>query len=132
MLESDDKVVGKPHDDHIAPGLPPSPAVYPKIEHVVKIDVGQQRRNHRPLARPRLTNRDDPVLQDTRLQPLLDEADDALVTDALPDETDQPILTDRIEKGANICVQMKFTFFVVIPTASASIASCGLRPGRNP
>ena len=59
---------------------------------------------------PRLTNRDDPVLQDTRLQPLLDEADDALVTDALPDETDQPILTDRIEKGANICVQNEVHF----------------------
>jgi hypothetical protein len=43
MLETDDKVVGIPHNDRVTLGLSPSPAVDPQIEHVVHVDVGEQR-----------------------------------------------------------------------------------------
>ena len=43
VLESDDKVVGIAHDDHIARGLAPSPARGPEVEGVVQVDVGKQR-----------------------------------------------------------------------------------------
>ena len=43
VLEADDEVVGIPHDDHVARGLAPSPALGPEIENVVQVDVGQQR-----------------------------------------------------------------------------------------
>src|SRR6516225_497132 len=105
VLETDDEVVGVPHNDHIALGLAPSPAVGPQIEHVVHIDVGEQRRNYRALSRSHLTYRDDPVLQDTRLQPFADETDDALVADAVLHEPDQPILADRIEEGRHIGIE---------------------------
>src|SRR5437868_15474495 len=71
----------------------------------MQVDVGKERRDHRPLSSPQVTDRDDPVFQDTRLQPLSDETDDALVADAVLHETDQPILADRIEKGADISVK---------------------------
>jgi hypothetical protein len=37
--------VGIAHDDHVARGLVPSPAVGPQIESVVQVDVGEQRRD---------------------------------------------------------------------------------------
>jgi hypothetical protein len=67
-----------------------SPAVGPQIEDVVQVDVGQQRRDHRPLRGPLVTRRNDPILQDARLQPFLDQADDARVTDPMLDEANQP------------------------------------------
>src|SRR5205823_4135770 len=35
------------HDDHVAPGLLPSPALSPKVEAVMQVDIGEDRRNHR-------------------------------------------------------------------------------------
>ena len=43
VLEADDDVVGIPHDDHVARGFAPSPALGPEIEHVMQVDVGEQR-----------------------------------------------------------------------------------------
>src|SRR4030081_2714484 len=74
----------------------PPPALGPQIEHVVQVDVGEQRRNHRALPRPLLTDRDDPVLQHARPQPFLDQADDAWITDAMLDKADQPTLADFV------------------------------------
>ena len=61
VREANDYVVGIPHNHHSARGLAPSPALGPQIEHVVQVDVGEQRRNHRALPRSLLTDRDDPV-----------------------------------------------------------------------
>src|SRR5215467_3403350 len=60
VLESDDEIVGIAHDDHVARGLTPSPALSPEIEDVVQVDVGKKRRCHRPLPGPLVTNRHDP------------------------------------------------------------------------
>ena len=43
VLETDDDVVGVAHDDHVALGLAPSPALGPEVEDVVQVDVGKQR-----------------------------------------------------------------------------------------
>jgi site-specific DNA recombinase len=61
--------------------------------------------DHRPLTRPRLAHADDPVLQDPRLQPFLDQAEDALVADPVFQEPDQPILADRVEEAPDVGVQ---------------------------
>ena len=34
-------VVGIAHDDHVARGLAPSPALGPQVEHVVQVDIGK-------------------------------------------------------------------------------------------
>src|ERR1700730_17957384 len=49
--------------------------------------------------RPCLAARRGPILEDTRPQPFADEADDASVADAVFHESDEPILTDRIERS---------------------------------
>ena len=42
VLKTNNKVIGIPHNDHIALGLVLPPAVGPKVEHVVHVDVGEQ------------------------------------------------------------------------------------------
>jgi hypothetical protein len=43
MLETGHQIIGVAHDDHVAPGLAPSPAFSPQIEYVVQIDVAEER-----------------------------------------------------------------------------------------
>src|SRR5580704_3508363 len=105
VLETDDEVVGIAHDDHVARGLAPSPAFGPQIEGIVQVDVGEQRRDHRSLPRSPVACRHDPVFQDAHLEPFLDQADDALVADPMPDETDEPVMVHRVEEAADIGVQ---------------------------
>jgi site-specific DNA recombinase len=45
-----------------------------------------------------VTNRHDPVFQDARLQPFLDQADDAPVADPVFQEKDQSFLADLVEE----------------------------------
>lgn len=52
VLEAHDQIVGVAHDDHVALGFAPPPLLRPKVEDVVQVDVGQQRRDHRALRRP--------------------------------------------------------------------------------
>src|SRR5215470_4118021 len=52
VLESDDEIVGIAHDDHVARGLTPAPALGPEIEDVVQVDVGKKRRCHPPCPVP--------------------------------------------------------------------------------
>ena len=49
VFETDHDVIRVADDDHVARGLAPSPALGPEIERVVQVDVGQKRRDHRPL-----------------------------------------------------------------------------------
>src|SRR5262245_48203264 len=43
VLETDDDVVRVAHENHVARGLAPSPALGPEVEHVVQVDVGKKR-----------------------------------------------------------------------------------------
>ena len=59
--------------------------------------------------------RHDPVFEDARLEPLLDQADDAWVADPVLDEADQPISTDFIEERSDIGVQYEVHFLAGDP-----------------
>jgi hypothetical protein len=43
MLKPQHEIIGIPHDDHLAAGVPRPPLLDPQIEHVVQVDVRQQR-----------------------------------------------------------------------------------------
>ncbi len=47
------EVVGEAHDDHVTVRVLPSPLLGPQVEHIVQIDVRQQRRCTAALGRPR-------------------------------------------------------------------------------
>ena len=59
---------------------------------------------YRPLTRPPLVYGHDPVFEDARLQPFLDQADDALVADPMFQEANQPFLADRSEEVPDVGV----------------------------
>src|SRR5271166_5152084 len=43
ILEADGQIVCVSNDDHVALSFPPSPALSPKIEAVMQVDVGKER-----------------------------------------------------------------------------------------
>src|ERR1700678_87885 len=61
-LEAEDDVVRIAEDDHLASRTLLAPDVHPEIEHIVEIDIGKERRNHRPLRSTRLRVRPFPFL----------------------------------------------------------------------
>jgi hypothetical protein len=67
----------------------------------------------------------------TRLQPFADQADDALVADAVLHEPDKPIFAES-KNAAKSTAKTKFTRLVEIPTTNASSASRFPRFRRNP
>src|ERR1700733_13544234 len=105
MLETDDEIVCVPHDDHVARGLAMSPSVGPEVEHVVKVHVRKKRRNHRALPRARVTHREPPVSQPPPLKPFLDQVDHASISNPMLQETNQPLLVDRIKEASEVRVK---------------------------
>ena len=95
-----DDIVRVAHDDHVAGGFPLSPAFGPEVEAVVQVDIRKQRRDDRPLPGSPFTDSHDLIFENARLQPFLDQADDAAVADPVFNEPDQPFLADHIEEGA--------------------------------
>ena len=104
VLEAEDCVVGVAYDDHVAPRLAPSPAFGPQVEDIVQVDVGQQRRNRRSLPRPQRRDLDPSLIENARLQPFLNQAENALVADAMFEEPGEPFLAHRIEQLRNVGV----------------------------
>jgi hypothetical protein len=84
VLKAYDEVVGIAHNDHVARGLAPSPALGPQVEHVVQVDIGKEWRDYRALPGSPVTDVHDPVFQHARLEPFLDQAQ--LVFDREPAE----------------------------------------------
>ena len=98
MLEAGHQIIGVAHDDHVATGLSPSPAVGPQIEYLVQVDVAEKRGDHRALAGSTVSYGYDSAFEDARLEPFTDQVDDALVANAVFQEADQPILADAAER----------------------------------
>jgi hypothetical protein len=68
--------------------------------------------HHRTLAGPPITEGQDPVFQNTRLEPFLDQADHACVIDPMLQETDQPLLADRIEEASDTAADERYSLIV--------------------
>jgi site-specific DNA recombinase len=61
--------------------------------------------HHRPLPRPLLLDRHDPVFEDAGSQPFLDEPEDALVADPMLQEADNPLLGNLREERPDVGVE---------------------------
>jgi len=96
-LESQDDVVRKPHDDHVAAGSLPTPGLHPQVKGVVEIDVCQERRSTAALWRSFLHLQVLPILQHAGVQPFLDEPHDAPVRNPVLDELHQPFVRNSVE-----------------------------------
>jgi hypothetical protein len=51
VLKTYDNVIGVAHDDDLTTGKALSPSFCPEVEHIMEVDIGQQRRGNCPLRR---------------------------------------------------------------------------------
>jgi hypothetical protein len=70
----------------------------------VQPDVAEQRRDRGPLPVPSFPICHRSVFEHARLEPLLDQADDARVADPALDEADQPVWAEFVEERADVGV----------------------------
>src|ERR1700738_4271981 len=87
------------------------------MEDIVQVDVGEERRDRRPLPCPPGTDGHDPIFHDARLEPFADQADDAPVADPMLHEPDEPFLVHRVEERLDVGVQYEAHLLAVDPDA---------------
>jgi hypothetical protein len=105
VLKAHNVVVGEAHDDHVAVRIPASPLGSPQVEGVVQVHVGEQRRNRCPLRRSLHALRPLPVFDDSCLQPLADQAQQAPVGDPVLEEPQHPPVVDGVIKPPDVRVE---------------------------
>src|SRR6266852_1725844 len=79
VLEPEYIIVGISDDNDIASRALLAPDVHPQVEHVMQIDIREQRRNRRTLWSTHLRALPFAFLHHSRLQPFLDQTENAAV-----------------------------------------------------
>jgi hypothetical protein len=112
VLKTHHEVISPPHDNHVARGFCLAPVLHPEVEHIVQVDVGQQRRGTAALwgsffAAPPLS-----FFQHACVQPFSDEPHYALVCYPVLDELNQPLMVQSIEKRTDVAIQHPVHFLL--------------------
>ncbi len=105
MLESYDEVIGITHQHYIAARVLTTPSLDPQVEHIMKVDVGQQRADAPTLNRPHFALCSLALLQHTGGEPFLDQPHDAPVRHTVLDELHQPPVLQCIEEAADVGIE---------------------------
>src|SRR6267142_4582092 len=105
VLKTHDEVISPSHNYYVARGFCLAPVLHPEVEHVVQVDVSQQRRGTAALWRSLFTARPLSFFQHARVQPFTDEPQHALVCYAVLDKLNQPLMVQAIEERTDIAIQ---------------------------
>ena len=105
VLEPNHDVIGKPDDDHVVSGVRLPPCLDPEVEHVMEVDIRQERRCAATLRRSLLHPYPLPLLQHAGVQPFLNEPHDASVRNPVLDERHQPPVVDGIEEATDVHIE---------------------------
>src|SRR6266508_1083419 len=105
VLKAHHEVISPADDNHVAFGFCLAPVLHPEVEHVVQIDVGQQRRGTAALWRPFFTARPLPLFQHACVQPLAYQSQYPLVHYPVFEELHQPFMVQTIEEPADVSIQ---------------------------
>src|SRR5437879_8590774 len=92
-------------DAHVAERPLPTRRFGPQVEHVMKIDVSQQRRSTSALGRTLLHTYPFPFLQHASVEPFLDQSHDAPVCNPMLHKLDKPFVGKPIEKAFDVKVE---------------------------
>jgi hypothetical protein len=92
ILKTENIIVGVPDDNDIASRAFPAPDIHPQVEHVMQIDVREQRRNHRTLRSTHLRALPFAFLHHSGLQPFLDQPENTAVGNAVLDKLQEPFV----------------------------------------
>lgn len=105
IREPHDEVVRPTHDDDFTASRPSPPLLGPQVEHVVKVEIGQEWADTPTLNRSCLAPNSLPFFPHTRFEPFADQADEAWVCDPVLQELDHPFVIKRIEEAPDVCVK---------------------------
>src|SRR6266576_1012579 len=104
-LKSQRDIIRETHDDHFAERPLPTPRLGPQVEHVMKIDVSQQRRSASALGRTLLHTYPFPFHQHASVEPFLDQSHDAPVCNPMLHELDKPFVGNPVEKAFDVKIE---------------------------
>src|SRR5712692_1082414 len=104
-LKTHDEVIGPANHNHVAFGFCLTPVLRPEVEHIVQVDVGQQRRGTAALWCSLFTARPLSLFQHACVQPFTDEPHHALVSYSVLDELHQPLMVQAIKERADVSIQ---------------------------
>ena len=68
----------------------------------MQVQMGKNRRNHRPLWTAFLRLEPPTVFHHASLEPFPDQADDSLIPHPMFPKLDQPIVLELVEKGSDV------------------------------
>src|SRR6266404_4434371 len=105
VLKAHHEVISPADDRQVAFGFCLTPVLHPEVEHIVQIEVCQQRRSTAALGRPFFTAPPLSFFQHPRVQPFTDEPHDALVSYAVLEELNQPFMVQTIEERTDVTIQ---------------------------
>jgi hypothetical protein len=105
MFEADDKIVRVANEMRHAAKPRLNPLLEPPIEHMVKIDIAEQRRKHRPLGRPTLRRAKLLAIQHTHMQALPNEPQQRPVSDPFLEHLQQHRAIYAVKERRNISLQ---------------------------
>src|SRR5437773_7994720 len=105
ILKAENEVVGK--TDLV--GFASQPWLHyrrkPLIEHVVKIDVGEQGADHLPLSRPRFADKQSAFFDHSDVNPFPNQPQDCSITDPFLEHLHEQASDDCVEVSGNIRFQ---------------------------
>src|SRR6266851_9475019 len=105
LLTADRQIVRISTDDDLPGCVMSTPVVYPEVYDIVEKDVGEDRADPRSLRRPDLHRFPSAALEDTGLEPPLNQAEDPRVSDPVPQHPYQPSVVDGVEEGSDVEIE---------------------------
>jgi hypothetical protein len=85
--------------------VPLAPLAYPSIEDVVQEHIGEDWADPRSLRAPRFDRHPFTALQNTGLQPSLDQTNDPSVSNSVLQHPHKPLVVQRVEKCSDVKIE---------------------------
>ncbi len=104
-------IVGKPEQVSLAPTSPSNSALEPQVQHVVEIDIRQQRRENRTLWGTNFSRVHQSVFHDAGFEHPGNQAKDTVVSYPLLQKLEQPLVINAVEEAAYVGSTTKLTRF---------------------
>jgi len=105
VLKPEDKVIGVPNDNDIAPCVSPAPLMYPQIKDIVQVNIGKQGRDYRPLRGPHFRLGPSAFLHDSCAEPFSDKSQKSSVGNSMLKKLHEPSVFDGVEETADVCIE---------------------------
>ena len=104
-LTAEHQIIRIAADDDLSGCPPSSPLVNPEVDDIVEEDIRQDRADPRALRCPHFHRFPSAALEDAGFEPPLDQAEDPVVGDPVPQHPDQPSVVNGIEEGSDVEIE---------------------------